>query len=407
MIDLRNRARQRRWQRAIAITVSLGLALATGACASSAASAAASTTARASAAAVPRTDAAGTVWLCRPGIADDPCGGSLAATVINAKGHRTGNTTGVSKNSASYDCFYLYPTNSLESTTNSDLTVQTSEEQIAMAQAERFSTVCNVWAPMYRSITVRGLGAANSTDPGAYDVAYDSVLADWNDFIAHYDGGHPIMFIGHSQGSVMLIKLLEAQIDPSPALRHLMLGAIIAGGNVTVPTGKTVGATFKNIPICGATQKTHCVIAYSSFPSEPPSNANFGRPGQGISLNTGQTATTGVQIACVNPAAVGGGTADLLTYFPVEAVPPIPSMAPPAPTVRTPWLEYPNQYAATCENAEGATWLQVTNLPQKTGVRPYVHEIAGPTWGYHFQDINLTLGNLVQDVHNAEASYKA
>jgi Protein of unknown function (DUF3089) len=204
----------------------------------------------------------------------------------------------------------------------------------------------------------------------------------------------------------MLIKLLQAQIDLHATLRHLLLGAIIAGGNVTVPTGKTVGATFKDIPLCGATQTSGCVIAYSSFPSEPPANANFGRPGQGISLNTGQTATTGVQVACVNPAAVGGGSADLLTYFPVAPVPPIPSMAPPSPAVKTPWLEYPRQYAAMCESAGGATWLQVTNLPQKTNVRPYVNEIAGPTWGYHFQDINLTLGNLVKDVHKAEASYK-
>ena len=36
-----------------------------------------------------------------------------------------------------------------------------------------------------------------------------------------------------------------------------------------------------------------------------------------------------------------------------------------------------------------------------------VNEIAGPTWGYHFQDINLTLGNLVNDVHTAEASYSS
>jgi hypothetical protein len=85
-----------------------------------------------------------------------------------------------------------------------------------------------------------------------------------------------------------------------------MVAAIIAGGNVTVPTGKTVGATFKKLPLCTASKKSGCVIAYSSFPSEPPADANFGRPGQGISLNTDQTATTGVQVACVNPAAIRG-----------------------------------------------------------------------------------------------------
>jgi hypothetical protein len=122
------------------------------------------------------------------------------------------------------------------------------------------------------------------------------------------------------------------------------------------------------------------VIAYSSFPSQPPANANFGIPGQGISLTTGQTATTGDHVACVNPAAIAGGTADLDTYWPVSTPLPIPSMTPPAPAVTTPWFFYPKQYSATCESADNATWLQVTNIQSTKDNRPVVNEIAGPTW---------------------------
>jgi hypothetical protein len=351
-------------------------------------------------------DPAGNVWLCRPGLTDNPCDGDMTTTVVTANGGRSVHADTVPAQRR-YDCFYLYPTNSIESTVNSDLTIQPSETSNAMDQASRFSKHCNVWAPMYKSITVSGLAQANSTDPGAYTVAYDSVLSAWTDFLANYDDGTPVVFIGHSQGSVMLIKLLEAQIDPDPTLRSLMVAAIIAGGNVTVPTGKTVGATFQNIPLCTSSDQSGCVIAYSSFPSEPPTNANFGIPGQGISLNTGQTATTGVQVACVNPADVGGGTADLKTYWPLSPPLPIPSMAPPAPAVTTPWIEYPNQYTATCEHADNATWLQVTPAGSKKDTRPVVTQIAGTTWGYHFQDLNLSLGNLVTDVHNAETAYRA
>ncbi len=355
---------------------------------------------------VSQTDPAGTVWLCRPGLSDNPCDGNMITTTVTADGKRTVQSDAVS-NKHRFDCFYLYPTASNEATVNSDLTVQSTETSIAMDQAARFSKVCNVWAPMYRQITVSGLSQANTTDPGAYTVAYDSVLSDWNDFITNYDDGVPIIFIGHSQGSVMLIKLLQAQVDTNPALRKLMATAIIAGGNVTVPTGKTEGVTFQNLPLCTASQLSGCIIAYSSFPSQPPANANFGIPGQGISLNTGQTATAGVQVACVNPADIGGGTATLKTYWPVSTPLPIPSMAPPAPAVSTPWLYYPGQYTGTCESAGGATWLQVTNTAKKGDTRPVVHEIAGPTWGYHFQDINLVLGNLVNDVRGAEAAYSS
>jgi hypothetical protein len=353
---------------------------------------------------VPQTDPAGTVWLCRPGLSQDPCDGSMTTTEVTGSGRRTIHKDAV-QTSHHYDCFYVYPTASTESTVNSDLVVQPAETSIAMDQAARFSKVCNVWAPMYNQVTVSGLAVANSTDPGAYTVAYDSVLSAWNDFLDNYDDGNPVVFIGHSQGSVMLIKLLEADIDPSPTLRHLMVAAILAGGNVVVPTGRTVGGTFQNLPLCSSTDKSGCVIAYSSFPSQPPSNANFGIPGQGISLNTGQTATTGVQVACVNPADISGGTADLETYWPLSTPLPIPSMALPAPAVTTPWLFYPKQYSATCKSADNATWLQVTAVGSPKDTRPVVNQIAGPTWGYHFQDINLALGNLVADVHNAELNY--
>lgn len=64
-------------------------------------------------------------------------------------------------------------------------------------------------------------------------------------------------------------------------------------------------------------------------------------------------------------------------------------------------------HTGTCETESGATWLQVTPVAASGGIRPLVNEIAGPTWGYHFQDINLSLGNLVDDVHAAETAYSS
>jgi hypothetical protein len=131
----------------------------------------------------------------------------------------------------------------------------------------------------------------------------------------------------------------------------------------------------------------------------------FGRPGQGISLNSGQTTTTGVQVACVNPAHIGGSTADMSPYFPIARVIPMPSEVPPAPKVTTPWVTYPDLYTSKCESAGGATWLQVTDIAAKGDGRPVVSQVGGPTWGYHFVDINLSLGSLVNDVRNAEAAF--
>ena len=330
------------------------------------------------------------MWLCSPGQADDPCTSSLRATVVPAHGATTIQDAQASTGSA-FDCFYVYPTVSTESSDNADLRVQTAEVDAAITQASRFSQVCRVWAPMYRQVTLVGLLSGGSA---ADAVAYDSLLSAWRDYLAHDNQGRPVIFIGHSQGAAMLIRLLASQVDPDAALRARTVVAILAGGNVTVPIGKTVGATFRHLPLCTATAETGCVIAYSSFPGQPPADSLFGRPGEGVSLQSGQTATRGLQVGCVNPAAIGGGlrvTADLVPYFPAS------------PPVSTPWVTYPGLYSAACRSAGGATWLQVSDL--NVAGRPVVSETLGAEWGYHIDDINLALGNLVADVTAEEAAY--
>ncbi len=153
--------------------------------------------------------------------------------------------------SSAFDCFYVYPTVSTESSDNADLRVQAAEVGTAIAQAARFSQVCRVWAPMYRQVTLAGLVRELSAgaDLQADTVAYDSLLSAWQDYLAHDNHGRPVIFIGHSQGAAMLIRLLASQVDPDPALRARTVVAILAGGNVTVPIGKTVGATFRHLPL--------------------------------------------------------------------------------------------------------------------------------------------------------------
>ena len=53
----------------------------------------------------------------------------------------------------------------------------------------------------------------------------------------------------------------------------------------------------------------------------------------------------------------------------------------------------------------GATWLQIDARPGDR--RPVVAPTLGPTWGLHLDDVNLALGNLVDDVAAAEATYRA
>jgi Protein of unknown function (DUF3089) len=341
-----------------------------------------------------------TVWLCRPGQADDPCASSSASTTVSARG-ATALAPLSTAASSKFDCFYVYPTVSSQPGENANLTVQTAEITAAISQASRFSQVCRVWAPMYRQRTAGSLAQGLGGDPEADLVAYDSLLAGWKDYLAHDNRGRPVVFIGHSQGAAMLIRLLRSQIDPDARLRKRMVSAIIVGGNVQVPIGKSVGGSFQHIPTCGSARATGCVIAYSTFGTTPPPMSDFGRPGSGVSLQSDQTASAGQQVACVNPVTFSAAAGPLLPYF-LSVTAPVPGVK-----VSTPWVAFPGLYTARCESQGGATWLQVTPTALPQDPRPLVTAVLGPDWGFHLDDVNLALGDLVSDVAREEAAFKA
>lgn len=211
---------------------------------------------------------------------------SLAATAVTADGSTAIVQNKDAASASKFDCFYVYPTVSKELSTNADLKVGKAEIAAAEAQAAPFSQVCRVWAPIYRQRTLISLAGGLGSDPQANVVAYDSLLAGWPDYLAHDSDGRPFVLIGHSQGAAKLILLLEKQIDKNPALRARLVSAIVLGGNVQVPTGKLVAGSFSHLPDCSSATETECVIAYSSFPATPPSDSLFGRPGEGVSLQS-------------------------------------------------------------------------------------------------------------------------
>jgi hypothetical protein len=365
----------------------------------------------------------GPVWLCRPGLAADPCTAELATTVAPGPSPTSSTTVHAAApaiNSA-IDCFYVYPTVSTQLSTNADLHIDPAETVMAEEEASPFSSDCRIYAPIYRQLTSATVSAAISGTPGVINVsaasvelAYRDVLAAWEYYLANYNDGRGVVFIGDSQGSAMLIRLLRSQVDPSPAERRLLVSAIILGGNVEVLSGQSVGGDFQNIPACNSTSATGCVVAYSSANQTPPSDSFFGRAGTGLSLVSGQPSgpSSSFQVLCVNPTSLSSPTTPgmLQPYFPTSAFPtsvPSGSNQKPSTNQPTPWVTYPNQYTAQCEDRNGASWLQVDDVARSGDTRPVVTEVPGPTWGLHLWDLSLALGNLVTLVHDEGASYAA
>jgi hypothetical protein len=335
-----------------------------------------------------------TVWLCKPGLADNPCVGDFTTSVVAADGTKTVDKATVAKNPP-IDCFYVYPTVSTEKTPMADLTIEPAETGVARAQAARFSQVCKVYAPMYRQLTLSAIGNRGSVTAADAATAYGDVQNAWLDYLAHYNHGRGVVLIGHSQGAGQLTQLIKREIDTKPEVRKQLVSAVLLGGNVTVPIGKDVGGSFMNVPTCTKSSQTGCVVAYSTFLTVPPANSLFGR-----------ARVAGQQVVCTNPAALGGGSAKLIAEFPTGANGAVGSLINSGPPGTTPWVSYTDLYTGECQDAGGANVLHITPTPGAGDTRPVVTEQLGPTWGLHLVDVNIDLGNLVDLVKSQSVAYK-
>ncbi|MEA3004021.1 MAG: hypothetical protein QOH81_2809 [Sphingomonadales bacterium] len=336
-------------------------------------------------------------WLCRPG-RDDACSKPLPTTALNPNGY---GSTGLVKPAAApkIDCFYVYPTVSRDPGDNSDLVPGTEEQAAAWVQFARYGTICRTFAPLYRQATLAALRKAMSGAPVArnFDLAYADVLAAWRHYLAHDNRGRPFVLIGHSQGSVMLERLIAEEVEKGPAA-SLMLSAVIAGFNVEVPEGRLVGGTFKKTPLCSGAGETGCVLTWVSFRAEspPPEPSFFGR-----------AAGPGMTVGCTNPARLGAdGAAPLDSYWyagPSAANSQSPIAwssegAPPTPFLRTEGLA---SGACVHRGAIGYFAISVNGDPKdkRTDAIPGDVVILGQRlagWGLHLADMSLPMGDVIR-----------
>jgi hypothetical protein len=354
----------------------------------------------------------GKTWLCRPG-RQDACTVDLDATVVKADG-----STSVEKFQAAadpkIDCFYVYPTVSNDPTPNSDMNAGPEEISVIKHQFARMASVCRTYAPLYRQVTLSALRARMLGKPMAgVDpvLGYNDVKAAWNYYLEHDNKGRGVVLIGHSQGSGVLTQLVKNDIDGKP-IQSKIISVILGGSRLQVPVGKDVGGDFKSIPLCHSATQTGCVMNFASFrvDSPPPADSLFGG-----------SSGAGMEAACVNPAALGGGKGALHAYMASGAeviaagadVGKQTAWTNPPTRITTPFVEVPGMLTSEClKDASGKTYLAISTNPNPAGKR--TSEYAGDVviggrvqknWGLHLIDMNLTMGNLVEDVRSEGDAY--
>ncbi|HUZ28632.1 MAG TPA: DUF3089 domain-containing protein [Solirubrobacteraceae bacterium] len=338
-----------------------------------------------------------TVWLCLPGHHPDPCAPGLSTTVFTPTLKKVGVQHPKPVRNPAIDCFYVYPTVSGQPTGNANLNIDPVERSIALYQAARYSQYCKVYAPMYRQLTLAGIGQGKPTTKPNANIALADVRSAFALYLRKFNHGRGFVLIGHSQGSFVLRSLIGKDVDRKPAVRQRLVSAILMGGNVLVKRGRDVGGDFKHIHACHSATQVHCVIAFSTFDQPVPTPTLFGR-----------STTPGTQVLCTNPAALGGGSALVDPISPSQpfykgsilsaGIALLGLTFPHPPTV---WWSSPGAYRARCSSANNANVLEITAL------RGAKTPKASPTpeWGLHLLDANVALGSLVADVKSEAAAF--
>ncbi len=330
-----------------------------------------------------------TVWLCKPGLASNPCTSSAQTTLIKPNGAKVAEPLKAQAKQP-IDCFYVYPTVSQQMTANANLEITAAQTGVATAQASRFSSKCRIYAPIYRQLTVAAL-FGKATGTADREIAYNDVKAAWNEYLAKYNKGRGVVLIGHSQGSYQLTELIAKEIDQKAAVRKKIVSALLIGGQVLVAKGKDLGGSFKKIPACRKIDQTACVIGYNTFSQQPPADSRFGR-----------TAQLGQEVLCVNPTALRrGATGKARSLVPTSQL-----AFGGAPLAPTPWIATNDLYTTRCASAGGANWLQATDIGSASDKRPRFGAPLGQTWGLHIVDVNIVLGNLLELVDHQSAAWR-
>lgn len=358
-------------------------------------------------------------WLCLPG-RQDACTIPLDAAVVASDGGVKVEKFAPAKN-PQVDCFYVYPTVSLDHFSISDLVAGVEERAVVERQFARLASVCRPFAPMYRQITLPQLRAGQGTaqaPPQRGTRAQGAADVDdaWDHYLKTHNKGRGVVLIGHSQGAGQISRLVRTKIEGTP-VQNQIVAIYILGGSVTVPRGKDTGGTFKTITPCKSKDEIGCVVSYGSFRATLPPNPT----GQAVGAGPGTGAEGNNQGVCVNPAALlagkssGPATAD--SYWAVE--PPISATtkAPPRWSQKTivyePFAKTPGLITTECVDKHNRTYLEVTinakaDDPRADDVYGDVMTANGPSqaWGLHNLDVPLHMGDIVNLVRQQAAAYQ-
>lgn len=173
-------------------------------------------------------------------------------------------TDAVDQVRASVDVFYVHPTSYVGSRWNAptgEPALNEATDRVATGiQASAFNGCCSVYAPRYRQANGTAFTHTSPDGDRAIALAYVDVRRAFEEFNSRRGAGRPFILAAHSQGTVLVERLLHDAISGTP-MRSQLVAAYLIGGGIT---SAGLRERVPDVPVCSAADDLHCVVAWNA-----------------------------------------------------------------------------------------------------------------------------------------------
>ncbi len=162
------------------------------------------------------------------------------------------------------DIFFVHPTTYISPkywnvNLNNEQIIERTKEWSIKRQLSIFSEYGNLYAPQYRQATFYSFVSKSNNGKKALDLATKDIRNAWKYYLKNINPTGPIIIVGHSQGSMIIMRLLpEIMSDPKLAKR------IIAVYAVGWPLSEKYLKNNPQIKVCENSTQTGCIISWNT-----------------------------------------------------------------------------------------------------------------------------------------------
>ncbi len=162
------------------------------------------------------------------------------------------------------DIFYVYPTlylspNNWNMSCDDSIVEKRFWKFTVKKQLSIFDGIGNIYAPKYRQASLYCFVDKDKNGEKALDLAYEDVRRAFYYYFEHFNNGKPFMLVGHSQGSMHLLRLLE-EISKDPKIKNKIIVTYAIGWPVT----KSYLERNPQIKMCNDSCQTGCVVSWNT-----------------------------------------------------------------------------------------------------------------------------------------------